>query len=464
MSAKQSIRRLTRRDFVKLGTTALTFSLVSACAPAVPAPASPAPAQGGAQPPAQKGGAKISIAINQSPWLPGFQRLAELYEKQTANKIELNVFPFAGLLEKTMNAAVAGSKEFDIVNMNEYWYGTFYAGGYITPIKEIDPTYKPDPQIIEYGYCTRWDPAKKYSSKDGELYGVPINGNIQIYYYRKDIFDKIGMKEPQTFDDVIAAAQKGGNPSASFYGYCNRAHKEGIWWDILPFFRGFGGNIFLNEPEDYTVACNSPECLKGLNLYLELAKYAPPNVADMSQAEQIALFTSDKLLQTIMVCAAFPDMDNVEKSKIVDKVEYTVVPKPAGGKNAPAMGIWVMGVPKAIDISQKKYALDFLKWATTKEAQLEYQKFGAIPVRQDVYESELANDRKYRYMKAMAKSTPFISPSPRMAEAPKVQEAMSLRLNQAVIGQLKPQEALDTLADDIYKIVSAAGYKTGKIK
>ena len=464
MSAEPRISRLSRRKFVKLGVATVGLGVLSACAPAVPAPAPAATTAGQTQPPAQKGGAKISIAINQSPWLPGFQRLAEYYEKQTANKVELNVFPFAGLLEKTMNAAVAGSKEFDIINMNEYWYGTFYAGGYITPIKEIDPSFKLDPQIIEYGYCTRWDAAKKYSSKDGELYGVPINGNIQIYYYRKDIFDKIGAKEPETWDDVIAAAQKGGNPSAGFYGYCNRGHKEGIWWDILPFFRGFGGDVFKKEPEDYTVAVNSPECLKGLELYLQLAKFAPQNVADMSQAEQIALFTSDKLLQTIMVCAAFPDMDNPEKSKIVDKVEYTVVPKPTGGKNAPAMGIWVMGIPKATDMSQKKYALEFLKWATTKESQVEYQKMGAIPVRQDVYESELANERKFRYMKAMAKSTPYISPSPRMAEAPKVQEAMSLRLNQALIGQLKPQEALDTLADDIYKIVSAAGYKTGKIK
>lgn len=464
MSAESRPSGLSRRDFVKLGAAALSVSLLSACAPVVPAPASPAPAAGAAQAPAQKGGAKISIAINQSPWLPGFQKLVELYEKQTANKVELNVFPFAGLLEKTLNAAVAASKEFDIINMNEYWYGTFYAGGYITPIKDIDPSYKLDPQIIEYGYCTRWDAAKKYSSKDGEVYGVPINGNIQIFFYRKDIYDKIGMKAPETWDDVIAAAQKGGNPSASFYGYCNRGHKEGIWWDILPFFRGFGGDVFLKEPEDYTVACNSPACLKGLELYLQLAKYAPANVADMSQAEQIALFTSDKLLQTITVCAAFPDMDNPEKSKIVDKIEYTMVPKPAGGKNAPAMGIWVMGIPKATDMPQKKVALEFLNWATTKESQMEYQKFGAIPVRQDVYESELANDKKFRYMKAMAKSTPFISPSPRMAEAPKVQEAMSLRINQALIGQLKPQEALDTLADDIYKIVSAAGYKTGKIK
>ncbi len=51
--------------------------------------------------------APITIVINQSPWFESFRKTVELYEKETGNKVELDVNPFAGSLEKQRNSVRA---------------------------------------------------------------------------------------------------------------------------------------------------------------------------------------------------------------------------------------------------------------------------------------------------------------------------------------------------------------------
>ena len=45
-------------------------------------------------------------------------------------------------------------------------------------------------------------------SRDGVATGVPSDGWGQLLIYRKDLFDKAGLKAPKTLDDVEAAAAK----------------------------------------------------------------------------------------------------------------------------------------------------------------------------------------------------------------------------------------------------------------
>ena len=149
----------------------------------------------------------VTILINESPWLAGFEALVKKYVDETGNPVNLNRTPFNGMLEKSRNAVQASESEFDILTLNEQWYMQFYADGLVTPIKEIDPNFQSDPQIIEYEYATRWDSTLGYSSKNGEIYGLPINGNIMLFFYRKDLFEEKGLAAPQTWADVEAAAK-----------------------------------------------------------------------------------------------------------------------------------------------------------------------------------------------------------------------------------------------------------------
>jgi len=328
----------------------------------------------------------------------------------------------------------------------------------VTPIKEIDPNFVLDPQVIEYEWATRWDPELGYSSENGELYGLPINGNIMLFFYRKDLFEAQGLAAPQTWADVEAAAQK--LKSADMSGYVVRANPPN--WEFQAFLASYGGNVIKLDEQtgEWEVTLNSPEALEALNTWLKLGReYGPANYADNGQAEMIALMASGKVAQMVLVGAAAPDFDNPEKSTVIGKVAAVPVPGSAAGMNATMSGIWVMGIPHNLPDERKQAALAFLSWAMTKDAQLFYAQSGAIPVRQDVYE-EMANDPKRGWwMKAMADSTPFIHAQPRLAETPQIIEVLDRRLKQALISEITPEQALSEGAKEIYKILSDAGYK-----
>ena len=131
-------------------TVLLVLALATAgCAAPAAAPA--APEAGGE--PAAESLVPITILINDSPWFAGFEALVNKYVEDTGNEVILNVTPFNGMLEKSRNAVQADQSEFDILNLNEQWYVQFYEGGLVTPIKEIDPDFELDPNVIEYDYC-----------------------------------------------------------------------------------------------------------------------------------------------------------------------------------------------------------------------------------------------------------------------------------------------------------------------
>jgi multiple sugar transport system substrate-binding protein len=401
---------------------------------------------------------RITILINESPWLAGFEALVNKYVEETGNQVTLNRTPFAGMLEKSRNAVQAPESEFDILTLNEQWYMQFYAGGLVTPIKEIDPNFVLDSQIIEYEWATRWDPELGYSTENGEIYGLPINGNIMLFFYRKDLFEAQGLDAPQTWADVEAAAQLLKNEDMS--GYVVRANPPN--WEFQAFLASHGGSIFkLDEKTgEWEVTLNSPEALQALNTWLKLGReYGPANYSDNGQAEMIALMASGKVPQMVLVGAAAPDFDNPEKSTVIGNVAAVPVPGLVAGSNATMSGIWVTGIPHNLPDERKQAALSFLNWALTKDAQLFYAQAGAIPVRQDVYEEMSSDSEQGWWMKAMADSTAFIHAQPRLSETPQIIEVIDRRLKTALISEITPEEALLEAAKEIHKILTDAGYR-----
>ena len=85
--------------------------------------------------------APITIVINQSPWFESFSKTVALYQEETGNQVELDVNPFAGSLEKQRNSVRAGQGDYDILIMNSGWFAEMYAGGFVTPITDIDPGF-----------------------------------------------------------------------------------------------------------------------------------------------------------------------------------------------------------------------------------------------------------------------------------------------------------------------------------
>ena len=73
--------------------------------------------------------APITVVINQSPWFGGFRQLVEQYEKETGNRIQLDVNPYAGSLEKIRVGCRWGSGSERVKREGEAGSGYGVAGG-----------------------------------------------------------------------------------------------------------------------------------------------------------------------------------------------------------------------------------------------------------------------------------------------------------------------------------------------
>ncbi|MCX7235018.1 MAG: extracellular solute-binding protein [Burkholderiales bacterium] len=375
----------------------------------------------------------FTIVINSSPWFDGFRKVVEAYEAESGNKVNLDVNPFGGSLEKQRASVRTKDGLFDLLIMNGLYYQEFYHGGFLTPLNDIEPGFKLDPQMV-----------------------------------RADLYEEYKLKVPETWDELLANAKKLHNPP-KIYGIVQRGARgapNDVSYDWWPYLYSFNGSLFRDEAKgDFTISINSPESKAALDFYIRMAKEAGhPQTGGLAQAQIIQNLATGKAAHAMLVIAAWSQMDDPNKSAVVGKLNATMAPRSANGKPAPVLGHWLGGIPKNVPKARQTAALAFLNWFQTRGAQVKYLQAGAPPVRQDVLSDPvLSKDPKNRWMKAMADSSPFTRQMWTVPEGSQIGDVLELRLNQAVIGELTTAKALNMIADEAHAIMARGGYKTGKI-
>jgi len=403
----------------------------------------------------------ITIVINQSPWFPGFQSVVERYEEETGNRVNLDINPFAGSLEKQRTAVRTDESPYDVLIMNAGFFVEFYQGGFLEPLTDIDPNFALSEDIYTFDDSVCWDAqTNQISCATGDLMTVPVNPNIPILHYRADLYEENGLEVPATWEELYANAEVLNNPPR-MYGISQRGQRGAfdVTYDVLPYLWSHGGGIFADQKGgDFRVTINSPESLDGMRTYLRLANdVGHPSTAGQTQTNVIQNMATGRAGHIIAVLA--PGLfDDPDQSAVVGKVGYAAPPAGENFPSAPGLGHWVAGIPKNTTDDKKQAALAFLEWFQTDEAQRTYAEAGSAPVSRAVLESEMADTEEFRWMKAMADALPTARLTFVIPESSQILAITELRLNQAIGGQMSLEEAMDAAAEEIQKVMLDAGY------
>jgi sorbitol/mannitol transport system substrate-binding protein len=257
----------------------------------------------------------------------------------------------------TTDIATKGG-QFDVLTIGTYEVPIWAKKGWLVPLDKLGADYDVNDLLPKI---------RDAVSVDGKLYAAPFYGESSMVMYRTDLFDKAGLKMPEspTWDFVVDAAKKLNDKAGGVYGICLRG-KAG-WGENMAFLtamsNSFGARWF---DEKWEPQFNSPEWKKTLTTYVDLMKQAgPPGASSNGFNENLALFNAGKCAMWIDATVAASMVTNPKDSKVANNVGFALAPNTGLGKNANWLWAWSLAIPagsKKVDAAEK-----FIAWATSKE-------------------------------------------------------------------------------------------------
>ena len=398
------------------------------------------------------GGKQLTLAVNSGVEGDALKQAARDYETQTGVHINIAEFPYANLFEKELIDLNARTGAYDLIMLDDPWFPKFAS---VEALTDLSPLYEkralpgPDEDFVSTSIALC-----RHPYQTGKLYALPYVGNSQLFFYRKDIFEKHNLKEPTTWDDVLASAktisesETTGAPDGSrLHGYVMRAAQgNAVVADFMPIFWAFGAEMFDAGGKP---AVNSPEGINALKFMLELGRYAPPGYASFNADEVSAHLLQGTAAMSINWPAWISPFSDPARSKVIGKMEFTTMPGAAQPGRA-EIGNWLIAIPR--DAKNKDAAFDFLVWATSREQMKRSALRGNPPTRKSVFtDTELL--AKFPAYPAQLRSLESSRPRPRTPLWNEIENAFGIYLSKANSGELSPEDAMNQANSKIAEIV-----------
>lgn len=400
-------------------------------------------------------GKELTLAVNSGVEGDALKQAARDYEAINGTHISIAEFPYDNLFEKELIDLSAETGAYDLIMLDDPWFPRFGSEQLLT---NLAPLYQkrglagPDDDFVAASLAL-----SKHPYETGDLYALPYVGNSQLFFYRKDLFEKHNLEAPETWDDVLAAArtiderERTGAPGGGrVYGYVMRAARgNSAVADFMPIFWAFGAEMFDASGKP---AVNSSEGIKALQFMLELGKYAPNGYASFNATEVSAHLLQGTAAMSINWPAWIGAFSDPAKSKVAGKVSFSVMPGTKGEGRA-EIGNWLIAIPRGSHNADA--AFDFILWATSAEQMKKSALAGNPPTRRSVFtDPELV--AKFPSYPAQLRSLETSKPRPRTAQWNEIENVFGIFISRANSGDLTAVEAMNQANAEIAKIVERA--------
>lgn len=404
-------------------------------------------------------GASITVITSQAPWNPAYDAVVAAYEEETGVDVELRSFPNDEVKSQMLNDQQSGGHAFDVYQINEVDLAQFNANGLLLPFTDVDPDYAFDDEVFTYDDLPYWSEEKQAFAADGALTSAPLMGNLQVFVYRTDLYDQLGLSVPTTWDDALANAEEVVDSEATRYGFTMRTQgvpgSPGITYDFSGLLYGEGGSFFTEPGVDWTPALDTPEALRAATLLRDLAATGPADPQAVGQAEAIAAMQAGDTAQLDVVAAAASSMNDEASSNVVGKVGFAPLPGASS-----ATGLWTLGMPADLPDERQAAALDFITWVTSEKGMEVFAENGGIPTRADAYDAPGLSEESRAYLDAVRESAPTAVGPLRLTFITDFLEVTEPVLAAIAAGDVSPEDGLAQLQEQLTAVVEDAGVAT----
>jgi multiple sugar transport system substrate-binding protein len=306
-------------------------------------------------------GTTLEVNLITSPRGETLQRYQSEFEQLTGIKVNSELTPEQQQRQKAVIELTSGRPSFDVIHISYHVQKRqFEKGGWLADLTPFlaDPALS-DPSFVlsdfaEAGIAFARGPK-------GAIGALPLSVDYWIVYWNKELFARKNLAYPKTFEEMVDAAQALTDPKTQTYGFVARGQKNAnvpVW---TSFMLGYGSPSIDDRGGLLT---DGPAAVEAAKLYQTLmTTAAPPGVAGFNWAESQSAFLQGRIGMWFDGVGFAPPLENPEKSRVVGKVGYGVVP---AGPVTHAAATTGDGIGVTAASTKKEAAYLYCQWAISK--------------------------------------------------------------------------------------------------
>lgn len=404
-------------------------------------------------------GETITVLLHDSGQMRTIKKLTESeFEPMTGIKVNLEIVPYPTLFAKQMVEFVGKTGRLDVVNSDTGWVPTTYLYAI-----NLDSLIERDVKGIE-GYEVETIPANvmEYHQVEGKQYAFPIRPAITVMYYRKDVYEDLGLTFPDTWSEFVDVSKKIQQATdldsiALFYGMRGSGDASSlIPWYVMLLQKG--NHMFDKK---WNPIFNNDVGVEVTQFYMDLMlkeKVAPPRSKVYHKYEAFIDFQQGKTAHHIDASWPSPEFEDPTKSKIVGKVSVAEMPTWAGRPKITRFAGHGLLIPK--DSKHKEAAWEWIKWVTSEPVEIKTLLMGGDtnPVRTGAMSDPEVSGMYspfYKVLRTVLEGEYYTWPL--LPEWSQFIDILNNRITAMAAGAaVKP--TLDEAAAEVRKILTKAGY------
>lgn len=322
-------------------------------------------------------------------------QLKPYFEEATGIKVEIEVLPLEQVLQKLTLDAASGLGSYDLYYIDQSWAASFSRDVFDPREQYQDKTDLAMPNYnLDDFLPALVDGIAKYEDR---WVGVPYDIPIFIMIYRRDIYERFGLKAPATLQELydnsrLITAEMG----PDLYGTTGQM-KSGHYsleCDWTAWLWGHGGSIF---GPDGRFTGNDDRGLAALEYWTRLKDTMPPGVNGWTWDGQGQAVAQGVAASMLSWGEFFPYFDDPNSSKVSGLCEVAVPPQPIALRTVSETGygeIPGVGHQGGSSLAVSRYSRNpdaawiFMQWATSADTQALITTLGGGtgPTRASVYE------------------------------------------------------------------------------
>ena len=350
------------------------------------------------------------------------------FEKKTGIKVVVDAAPFGDLYKKQLLSLSTGGR-YDVLFIDEPW---------VPPLSEFLLPLNERMKTLDQGDFVPTTVAS--GMFQGTHYALPVDCNVQLLVYRKDLFEQKGLKPPTTWDELVAAAKALHDPGKERYGIAITASSD-IQTALYMLVAQWSYGAELVDASGRG-SLNTPAGRKGGEVFLELLKFAPPNVRSYNFADVNKVVQLGQAAMAIQWASGARPMEDKTRSTVAGKLGYTMVPKAV--RQTPMRGVWTAAIAK--NSANQDAAWQFATWLSGKEFGQAAVKFpsatSAIHSSRFSVLREPATKAALPYADTLLASLQVAKERPRLREYADIQENLRVTAGKLTAGELSLDAAL----------------------